>query len=267
MAEASKAMQYPSILSLDKWLSAVVEPLGSIFIFVYRGFHSIVFPKFRWNLLIEQLDFIGNGPLFIITLTALFTGGVTALQTYYGLAKVGGYSLVGPVVALGLARELAPVFAGLMVTGRAGAAMAAQIATMRVREQIDALEVMAVDPVNYLVGPRLLATLISMPLLAGAFMLVGNLGSWIVGVHLLGIDSGIYFSKLPELFFLEDIWQGLIKATVFGATLSIVGTYYGYNAEGGALGVGSATNKAVVSASVLILVLDYFMTPLLRAFL
>ena len=248
-------------------LHLFIEKLGLRFIFVGEAFASIFTPKIRLKLILDQFEFIGNGSLFIILLTASFSGGVAALQTYYGMEKFNAETLVGPVVALATAREFAPVFSGLMVAGRAGAAMAAQIGTMRVSQQIDALEVMAVNSKNYLVGPRVIATMVAMPLLTGIYMLVGNFGSWIVGVKILRIESGLYFAKLDDFVGMPDIYQGLVKAVFFGAVLSLVGTWCGYTTTGGAQGVGQSTNRAVVTASVLILVFDYFLTPILRSWL
>jgi phospholipid/cholesterol/gamma-HCH transport system permease protein len=242
----------------------ILETLGFYAVFVARGLKSIFVPRPRWANVVDQFEFIGNGSLFIIALTGLFTGGVGALQAYYGLSTINGDSLVGPVTALGLTRELAPVLTGLMVTGRAGAAMAAQIGTMRVGQQIDALEVMGVDPFNYLIGPRILSTLLAMPLLCGVFILIGNIGSWFVGVDVLMIDQGIYLAKLQDFVKTGDLIQGLLKAFMFGLVLSCVGTYCGYYTTGGANGVGRATNRAVVTASVLILVVNFFVTPILR---
>lgn len=249
---------------LIKTFETILCLLGGQAIFVSRGIQSIFYPKFRFKNLAQQFEFIGNGSLFIIVLTGLFTGGVMALQAYYGFSTLSGDSLVGPVTALGLVRELAPVLGGLMVTGRAGAAMAAQLGTMRVGQQIDALEVMGVDPYNYLIGPRILGTLLAMPLLYGIFVVVGNFGSWIVGVKFVGIDSGMYFSRLNDFVGFSDLVQGMIKTMLFGLVLSSVGTYCGYFTRGGAEGVGRSTNRAVVTSSVLILVVNFFITPILR---
>jgi len=240
-----------------------VGGLGRISYFMSRFFFWIFKPPFRYKLLIEQLYFIGNKSLFIVCLSGIFTGMVLAYQTYFGFKLISVDSLVGPVVAISMARELAPVLTGLIVAGRAGSAMAAQIGTMKVTEQIDALEVMGIDSFQYLAVPRIIAGTISLPILSSLFLLIGNMGGWFVGTSALMIDEALYFSKLGEFMFVEDIAQGIIKSFVFGFIISLVGTYFGFNVSKGAEGVGKGTNRAVVWGMISVLTVDYFLTSFL----
>ncbi|HFC98234.1 MAG TPA: ABC transporter permease [Thermosulfurimonas dismutans] len=220
-------------------------------------------PPYRVRLFFKQMEFVGVNSLLVVILTALFSGMVIAFQSYRALSKFGGESLLGGLVALSMVRELGPVLTSLMVTARAGSAMAAELGTMRVTEQIDALEVMAINPVHYLVVPRLWAAVLMVPLLTVIADVVGIGGGYLVGVLLLKVDAGIFIKKMQDMVEWIDISSGLYKALVFGALLSIIGCYKGYNATGGAEGVGRATTEAVVIASVSILVGDYIMTSLL----
>lgn len=240
-----------------------VEGLGKIFRFMYDFFYWSVKPPYRMKLFFEQMNFIGNKSLFIIFLAGSFTGMVMAYQTYFGFKLINVDSLVGTVTALTLAKELAPVLSGLIVAGRAGAAMAAQIGTMKVTEQIDALEVMGINSVQYLAVPRIIAGTLSLPLLTIFFQFVGNIGSFIVGTKALSIDEAIYFSKVGDFMFVSDIAQGVIKAFFFGFVISMIGTYFGFSVSNGAEGVGRGTNLAVVWGMISVLVLDYFLTSFL----
>jgi phospholipid/cholesterol/gamma-HCH transport system permease protein len=244
-------------------LVSVTVEVGKICLFANRFFYWVFRSPYRWSLLWEQLYFIGNKSLFIIILSGSFSGMVFAYQVYFGFKLISVDSLVGPVVAIALAKELAPVLSGLIVAGRAGAAMAAQIGTMKVTEQIDALEVMGIDGHQYLAVPRIVAGTLALPLLSIVFLLVGNIGSWLVGTQALMIDEVLYFSKLSQLVFVADIVQGIIKATVFGFVISVIGTYFGFQVTKGAEGVGRGTNLAVVWGMVLVLILDYFLTSFL----
>jgi phospholipid/cholesterol/gamma-HCH transport system permease protein len=209
------------------------------------------------------MEFVGVKSINVVILTGLFTGAVFALQSYYGFALFGAESLVSSTVALALTRELAPVLTSLMVTGRAGSAMAAEIGTMRVTEQIDALTAMAVNPLQYLVIPRMLAGIIMLPLLTVLANYIGILGSYVVGVKMLDINEGIFVQNIYNYLAMSDITMGLIKAAVFGLILSVVGCYHGYVTMGGAEGVGRSTTKAVVQACILILATDYFLTAVM----
>jgi phospholipid/cholesterol/gamma-HCH transport system permease protein len=240
-----------------------VGGLGQIWVFALKFFYWIFKPPFRIRLFVEQFYFIGNKSLFIISLAGSFTGMVMAYQTYFGFKLINVDSLVGSVVAISLAKELAPVLSGLIVAGRAGAAMAAQIGTMKVTEQVDALEVMGIDSYQYLAVPRILAATIALPMLSIVFLFVGNVGSIVVGTVALLIDETIYLSKLSDFMFISDLMQGVIKATVFGFIIAVIGTYFGFNVTKGAEGVGKGTNLAVVWGMISVLVIDYFLTSFL----
>jgi len=223
----------------------------------------LVRPPFRIRLYFKQMEFIGVNSLFVVALTSLFTGMVLALQTFYAFSMFGAETLVGATVALSMTRELGPVITGLMVTGRAGSAICAEIGTMRVTEQVDALTVMAINPVQYLVLPRIVAGVIMLPLLTIISDVMGILGGYLVGVQLLDIHGGMFMNKIQEHVTLADVYNGLIKASVFGGILTLVGCYKGFYTRGGAEGVGRSTTQAVVMSSVLILVSDYFLTALM----
>lgn len=240
-----------------------VDGLGAISSFGSKFFYWFAKPPFRLKLFMEQMYFIGNKSLFIICLSGAFTGMVMAYQVYFGFKLISVDSLVGPVVSITLARELGPVLTGLIVAGRAGAAMAAQIGTMKVTEQVDALEVMGIDSFQYLAVPRIIAGTLSLPMLSSLFCLVGNIGSWFVGTRALMIDEAVYLNKLGEFMFMEDMIQGVIKAFVFGFMVAVIGTYFGFKVSKGAEGVGRGTNLAVVWGMISVLILDYFLTSFL----
>lgn len=220
-------------------------------------------PPYRIGLWFREMRFVGVDSLFIILLTGAFTGMVFALESTKGFAKFNAESLVGGAVGLSLTRELAPVLTALLVTGRAGSAMAAEIGTMRVTEQIDALVTIAVNPVQYLVVPRVVAGLVMVPVLTVVFDIVGILGGYWVAVDYLGVDAGTFIQNLKWWLDPFDITSGLIKAAVFGAVLSLIGCYKGYHTTGGARGVGIATTQAVVVASVAIFALDFLLAKMM----
>ncbi len=240
-------------------LHKTVVDLGRFGIFVYDSIESMFHKPNRFRLFMDEMEFIGNQSIFIVCLTSIFSGAVLAYQTWLGFDMVGTSSLVGVSVSLSLVRELAPIMAGIVVAGRAGGAMAAKIGIMRVTEQIDALEIMAISPLQYLVGPRILASTIALPILVALFGLVGNVGGYFVATAVCGIDSGIYIQKLKLFMDPWDFYHGMIKASIFGFLLAAISCYQGYKAEGGVEGVGKATNNAVVFSTVTILVLDYFL--------
>jgi len=240
-----------------------IDLLGDMLLFFIKAILLIFKKPFRVGEYLNSLEFIGVGSIFIITLTGSFTGAVLALQGGYAFAKFNAESIVGASVALTLTRELAPVLTALMVTGRAVSAMATEIGTMKVTEQIDALHTMAVDPVHYLVSPRIFSTIIMMPILTMLFNALGMLGAYFVSATLLDIDPGLFIDKIKWMVSVADLNSGLIKAAVFGALISLFGTYYGYKTTGGARGVGEATTKAVVLSSIMIFVSDYFLTSLM----
>jgi phospholipid/cholesterol/gamma-HCH transport system permease protein len=220
-------------------------------------------PPYRPRLIFQQMEFVGVKSLNVVILTGSFVGAVFSLQSYYGFSLFGAESLVGSTVALALARELAPVITSLMIIGRAGSAMAAELGTMKVTEQVDALMVMAVNPIQYLVVPRVIAGIVMLPFLTILANFVGILGGYLVGVYILGINSGMFIGRIIDYVDFSDLGIGLVKSAVFGLILSLVGCHQGLKTTGGAEGVGKATTQAVVVASVLILVTDYFLTALL----
>jgi len=226
---------------------------------VHAAMYTFV-PPMKLRNLFKQMEFVGVQSLFVVVLTGAFTGMVLALQSYNALKRFGAESLVGPTVALSMARELGPVLTGLMVTGRAGSAMATELGTMRVTEQIDALVTMAVNPIKYLVVPRMLAGLLMFPLLAIVTDFVGVVGGYLVGVKLLGINPGVYTGRTVDFVPLNDIFAGLSKSVVFGLIATLVACYNGFYTTGGAEGVGKAATNSVVTGSVMILVSDYIMS-------
>lgn len=240
-----------------------IEDLGNLGILSTRALLASFRPPYRFKQLLNVMEDVGVGSLFIVLLTGVFAGAVFALQSVQGFRQFGAESLVGTTVALTLSRELGPVLTGLMVAGRSGSAMATTLGTMRVTEQIDAMEVMAVDPVQYLVAPRMLGTFVMMPLLTILFIFIGMLGAFGVAVGLLGVDPGIFVSNIAVIVNPMDLVYGAIKGGVFGLAIAAVGCFKGYYAKGGAKGVGEATTSAVVLSSVLILVLNYFLTSIM----
>ncbi len=249
--------------AIGRRLIASLSELGLLVTFFGRVVVHGVRPPYRPRVLLRELEFVGFGSLFIVVLTGTFTGAVFTLQSVDAFARFSAESLVGVTVTLALTRELSPVLTALMVTGRVASAMATELGTMRVTEQIDAMEVMAVDPIGYLVAPRVLAGAFMVPLLTMLFNLVGVTGSFLVAVVYQGIDEGAFLSRIERFVDPEDIFQGLIKALVFGTVIALIGCYKGYHASGGARGVGQATTSAVVAGSVSIFVINYFMTSLL----
>ena len=243
------------------FLSPFVE-VGALFKLLWEALFWGVRPPYRGRLLVEAMEFIGIGSIFIISLTAFFVGAVLALQLVDGFRDFGAESQSGAVIGLALAREVGPVFAALMVTSRAGSAMTTEIGSMRVTNQIDALVTMAVNPVQYLVVPRLLAGFVMLPVLTMLFNVVGVFGAFLVAVSLLGLDPGVFMDRLKWLVDWDDVSQGLTKAMVFGVAVTLIACRQGFYADGGAAGVGRATNRAVVHSAIAILVLDYVVTGL-----
>jgi len=240
-----------------------VAYLGELTRFALTGLSHIFRPPFYPRLVLKAFLEIGFYSLPVVALTALFTGMVLALQSYTGFSRFNAESAIASVVVLSVTRELGPVLAGLMVSGRAGAAMAAELGTMRVTDQIDALTTLSTEPMKYLVAPRLLAGIVALPLLVIIADILGVLGGYLVATQKLGFSPGAYiistFSNLRE----TDVVSGLIKAAVFGFIIALMGCFNGYRSKGGAQGVGAATTAAVVSASILILALDYVLTQVL----
>ena len=245
-----------------KALGAIGE-FGAMAIFLGRSLLAGTRRPWRLRLLLEQAEFIGFGSLFIILLTGVFTGAVFTLQSVDALARVGMESMVGSTVLLATSRELGPVLSALMVSGRVGSAMATELGTMRVSEQIDAIEVMAIDPYNYLIAPRIYASAIMVPCLCILFDLIASVGAYLVAVVLMHIDEGAYRARIAWYLDPSDFTNGMIKALVFGTVIATIGCYKGYHAKGGARGVGQATTQTVVLASICVFMLDYIMTAMM----
>lgn len=233
---------------------------GRLAIFAGVSVSHIFRPPYYPRLLLRQIIEIGYYSLPVVGLTAVFTGMVLALQSYTGFARFNAEGAVATVVVLSITRELAPVLTGLMVAGRIGAAMAAEIGTMRVTEQIDALSTLATNPYKYLIAPRLLAALIMLPCCVLIADIIGVYGGYLVAVHKLDFNPAVYLKNSWQFLELVDVISGLVKAGVFGFLIALMGCYHGFYSKGGAQGVGSATTNAVVSASILILGFNYLIT-------
>lgn len=258
----------------DNWILAPVRRLGRIprsvlgelgrmGMFLARTLFYTFAPPLKFFRVLKQIRFIGFGSVLVIVLTGTFTGMVLGFQGYHTLSRVGSTAFLGSMVALSLLRELGPVMAALMVTGRAGSAVTAELGIMRITEQIDELEILGLSPYRYLVVPNLLAALISVPLLTAIFNVVGILGGYLVGGKLLGVNSGTYFGAMTDYVDATDVLAGLYKSVCFGGLIAWVCCYKGYTAGFGAEGVSKATTQAVVLTSILILVCDYFLTSIL----
>ncbi len=213
--------------------------------------------------IIKQIAYIGAETLPVVLVTSFFSGGVIVVETYSTFHRFNADYLLGAVVALSLARELGPVLTALMVVARVGSAMTAQIGTMKITEQIDALRVLAVNPVRYLISPRLFASTVSLPLLTIVADVVGIFGGWFVAVKLFGVNDFLFWQKMRDLVAFYDFFAGLVKATVFGFLIAAVSCYFGFATEGGTQGVGRATTSSVVVSSMLVLIVDYFMSAVL----
>jgi len=237
-----------------------VNGVGAFGVLFGQAMALAVRPPFRVSQFFKQMEFIGNKSLGVVILTGMFTGMVLTFQTYRSLRDFSSETIVGGLVAVAMTRELGPVLSALMVNARAGSAIAAEIGTMRVTEQIDALFALAVNPVQYLISPRVIAGLLMVPILTAIADMTGIVGGYLVGVILLGVDPGIFMAKIVDFVTLGDIMQGSFKAAVFGVILTQVAAYKGYTTYGGAEGVGRATTEAVVVSAVLILFADYLIT-------
>ncbi len=245
----------------------IVNKLGLVFIFMCKGFLR-VFSRRQLFPVIEQIYFIGAGSTHIVILVALFTGMVLGLQLYSTLIRVGSTGYLGSVVALSLIRELGPVLTAIMVTARAGSSMATEIGIQRISEQIDALQSMRIDPIRYLVSPRIAATIISFPILTTLFNIVGIFGGYLSTVLLLGLNPGTYFNSIQTSVIMDDIIGGLIKSLVFGIVICTICCFKGYythtfSGAYGAKGVGLSTTSAVVLSCIIILISDYTITALI----
>jgi phospholipid/cholesterol/gamma-HCH transport system permease protein len=248
------------VAAIGRVFLSFLASTGRLAIFAGVSVSHIFRPPFYPRLLLRQIIEIGYYSLPVIGLTAVFTGMVLALQSYTGFARFNAEGAVATVVVLSITRELAPVLTGLMVAGRIGAAMAAEIGTMRVTEQIDALSTLATNPYKYLIAPRLLAGLIMLPFCVLIADIIGVYGGYLVAVHKLDFNPAVYLKNSWQFLELIDVISGLVKAGVFGFLIALMGCYHGFYSKGGAQGVGSATTNAVVSASILILGSNYLIT-------
>jgi phospholipid/cholesterol/gamma-HCH transport system permease protein len=242
---------------------ALLAEIGRVSLFLKDAVVQGLTPTWYLRQILEQMWRIGYNSLPVVGLTAFFTGGALALQIYQGSTPGTAGTLVPNIVALGITRELGPVLAGLMVAGRVGASIAAELGTMRVTEQIDALVTLSTNAFKYLVGPRLVAAVITLPILVAIGDTIGIMGGYIVGTRSLGLNSYAYLKTTADFLDIDDVTSGLIKAAVFGLIIAVMGCYHGFNSKGGAQGVGRATTNAVVSASILILAANFVLTNLL----
>jgi phospholipid/cholesterol/gamma-HCH transport system permease protein len=263
MAERSLSPLLVPFDALGRWAIEIVLALGRFGTFFLRTVAIVVTPPFKLRAFVDRIDYIGFRSLLIILLTGAFTGMVLGLQIYLTLSRFGSEAFLGPAVALSLIRELGPVLSALMVTGRAGSALTAEIGIMRITEQIDALTVMALNPFRYLVAPSMLAGVVTFPLMTALFDTVGIGGGYLVGVELLGLSEGTYFGEMQTFVTMSDIMLGFWKSVSFGVLVTWVCTYKGFHVGHGAEGVARATTQAVVLSSVLILVWDYFLGSVL----
>ena len=249
--------------AIGRGVLRLFEGVGRFFELLGRTLRGLVLPPYEIALTARQIVRVGVDSVPVVFLTALFTGGVLALQTFKGFQRFHAEGYIGSVVALSMLRELGPVLTGLMVTGRAGSAMAAELGSMRVTEQIDALVALATDPVQYLFVPRVLAGIIVTPMLVVLADATGILGGYVVAVQYLGANPVVYVNNTFQFLNMEDLTSGLIKSAVFGLLLSLIGCQNGYDTTGGAEGVGTSTTSAVVLGSLAILVADFFLTKVL----
>ena len=253
-----------SALALTKRLFKIIfsffHSIGELVDFFLNCVKYLITEKFYINIFLTQFMKIGFNSLPVVGLTSIFTGMVLALQSYTGFSRFSAESAIPNVVVLSITRELAPVLAGLMVAGRSGAAIAAEIGTMKVTEQIDALKTLSTNPFNYLIIPRILAGIISLPLLVIIGDIIGVMGGYLICVNLLNFNPTVYLQNTYNFVQFIDVFSGLVKASVFGFLITFMGCYHGFNAKGGAQGVGQSTTYSVVSSSILILLMNYIIT-------
>ena len=240
-----------------------LSEMGRMVLFLLYALFCAFRPPAKIHLIIQHIKTVGVDSLSVVLLSGFFTGMVMGFQGYYSLRKFNAESWLGSAAALGLLRELGPVLSAFMVTGRTGSAMAAELGTMRVTEQIDALYSMAINPIKYLVSPRIIAGLIAMPLLTAIFDVVGIFGAYLVGVNLLGVSSGSFFSGMESSVVFNDVNSGFLKSVSFGLIITWVCCYKGFHAPPTSTGVGQATTEAVVLSFVMILIWDYFLTSVM----
>jgi phospholipid/cholesterol/gamma-HCH transport system permease protein len=251
------------VQGIGAYTIALVNTVGEVTVFLIHVVFTFVTTKLKLHKLFEQMKAIGVDSLSIVLLTGISTGGVLALQTYSGFKRFGGEEFLGPVVALSMIRELGPVLTGLMVAGRVGSSIAAELGTMQITEQIDALKTLCINVFQFLMVPRVLGAAIILPFLTVFSMMCGIGGGYCVYVYVLHLNGEQYISGIRTFVEMSDITGGLIKAAVFGLILSWIGCYKGFTTRGGAKGVGSATTESVVTSSIMILIANYFLTALL----
>lgn len=251
------------LASIGRLFLEFLASVGRFSLFIGNSLWEGLKPPYFFRQILRQLIEIGYLSLPVVGLTALFTGMVLALQSYTGFSRFNAENAIASVVVLSMTRELGPVLAGLMVAGRMGASMAAEIGTMRVTEQIDALTTLSTHPTKYLIAPRILAGVATLPILVLIADIIGVFGGYLVGVYKLGFNPATYIKQSWDFLERSDVNSGLIKAAVFGFIISAMGCYQGYYSKGGAQGVGKATTNAVVSASILILIANYLLTAIL----
>ena len=250
------------LASIGATVLAFLGSAGRIVIFAGHGVYCCVTPPWHLRIVARQIVDIGYYSLPVVGLTAIFTGMVLALQSYTGFSRFEAESAIAGIVVLSVTRELGPVLAGLMVAGRVGAAIAAEIGTMRVTEQIDALVTLSTDPARYLVAPRLIAATATLPVLVLVADVIGVMGGYLVSTHKLGFNPALYLANTVDILEPLDVISGLVKAAVFGFLVALMGCYHGYHSRRGAQGVGRATTHAVVSGSILILTFNYVVTEI-----
>lgn len=253
------------IAAIGRGVIGGCRTVGAVTLFAAQALLLALRPPFHWRLFLRHFIEIAYFSLPVVALTAVFTGMVLALQSYTGFARFNAEGAVANVVVISITRELGPVIGSLMVAGRIGAAFAAEIGTMRVTDQVDALTTLSTNPVQYLVTPRLIAGILALPLLVLVADVLGIMGGWMIGTAKLGFTSAAYLRATMEFMQAVDVVSGLAKAAAFGFVIALMGCWCGYNSRGGAQGVGAATTAAVVSSSILILALDYVMTEMFFA--
>lgn len=240
--------------------------LGEMTLFGYESLKLLFAQPYRYGEVLKHMEFIGNQSVGIIALTSIFTGLALSFQVYLGFKLVNAVNLVAPTVALGITRELGPVLTGLIVAARAGGAMAARLGTMRVNEQMDALDVMGINTKQYLIAPRIIAAILCMPLLTALFDFMAMVGCWFLCIKIIGLDEAIFYEKIAQTVEVYHINEGLFKGAIFGLMFSVICTFKGFNTTGGAKGVGEATNRGVVISMVSIIIIDYFLMNLIRIY-
>ncbi len=253
-------------LGLVSKIKSFILLLGEMTLFGYESLKLLFAQPYRYGEVLKHMEFIGNQSVGIIALTSIFTGLALSFQVYLGFKLVNAVNLVAPTVALGITRELGPVLTGLIVAARAGGAMAARLGTMRVNEQMDALDVMGINTKQYLIAPRIIAAILCMPLLTALFDFMAMVGCWFLCIKIIGLDEAIFYEKIAQTVEVYHINEGLFKGAIFGLMFSVICTFKGFNTTGGAKGVGEATNRGVVISMVSIIIIDYFLMNLIRIY-